>query len=188
MKKIYFLGVIFFVFLVACTTNQTITPKSPSEATLAVQATPIKSDIDKNNIDTVLYLVKECATNLNDGQIGKSINGQVLALTNNNPGSKALFSSDEKLTDAQIKTLAAFELEAHKCRQVTNQLTNSYLRDIYQQFFAKMDRVYGDLISKKVTIGVANQERALLIDDFRTQWRDAIKKQISQGGKDESRL
>jgi hypothetical protein len=30
---------------------------------------------------------------------------------------------------------------------------------VYEDFFKKIDGVYADLIAKKITIGVANQER-----------------------------
>ena len=36
---------------------------------------------------------------------------------------------------------------------------------IYEDFFIKIDGVYADLIARKITIGVANQERQLLIQD-----------------------
>jgi len=43
---------------------------------------------------------------------------------------------------------------------------------VYEEFFKKIDGLYADLISKKITIGVANQERQLLIQDARMKRLD----------------
>lgn len=44
---------------------------------------------------------------------------------------------------------------------------NPEKKAVYEDFFKKIDGVYADLIAKKITIGVANQERQLLIQDTR---------------------
>lgn len=176
MKKIYLAGLILLFSVAGCTSNQPIsTSQSTSSETLAAQAKSLKQEAEKSNIDGVLYQVKQCVNSLNGSPSAKLVDGQILALTQDSQNSKALFSSDEKLSDVQVTALAVFKREAQKCRQITDQLTNTQLRKTYQNFFAKLDRVYGDLIYKKITIGVANQERVLLVDDFRMQWRDEIK-------------
>ena len=85
--------------------------------------------------------------------------------------------SNEKLTDDQVRALVAFKKDSQTCRQISNQLTDVNLRKTYKNLFAKLDRVYEDLIYKKITIGVANQKRVLLVDDFRMQWRNEINQQ-----------
>ena len=171
--------ILILAWLIAgCTTNQTTTANKPiATATLPSQAKPPKQDANQANIDAVLKQIKDCINALDSSPSAKLVDGQILALNQSNPNAKALFSSSEKLTDAQVSALAVFKRESQACRQISNQLANPNLRKTYQRSFAKLDRVYDDLIYKKITIGVANQERALLIDDFRLQWQDEIKRQ-----------
>jgi surface antigen len=178
MKKRY-LAVLILTWLIAgCATNQTAPTNKPiANATLPSQAKSPKQDANQANIDAVLKQMKGCINALDSSPSAKLVDGQILALDQSNPNAKALFSSSEKLTDAQVSAMVSFKKESQACRQISNQLTNPNLRKTYQRSFAKLDRVYDDLIYKKITIGVANQERALLIDDFRLQWQDEIKKQ-----------
>ena len=178
MKKIYLTVLILTWLIAGCATNQATPINKPIDnATLPAQAKPSNQKANQANIDTVLKQMKDCINALDRSPSAKLIDGQVLALDQSNPNAKALFSSSEKLTDAQISAMAIFKRESQACRQISNQLTNPNLRKTFQRSFAKLDRVYDDLIYKKITIGVANQERALLLDDFRLQWQDEIKKQ-----------
>jgi len=181
MKKIYLLGLLLPVIAAGCANTQTNSPKALLDNSApTATAMPNQMSLDKANIDSVLKKVQSCVKDLNNGSIGKSVDGQILALTYTNPNAKSLFNSDAILSNDQVKTLEAFKRETQRCRQITNEFSNPKLKKLYQQGFAKLDRVYDDLMFKKVTIGVANQERALLIDDFSIQWRDAIKTQKMQ--------
>ena len=178
MKKRYSTGLFLLFFIVGCTSTQPLQPSKPTvSATLPHQAKPPKQDPNQANIDEVLKHIKDCVNTLNNGPSAKLVDGQILALDQNNPNAKALFSSNDKLTDEQIAALATYKKESQACRQITIQITNVQLRKTYQNLFARLDRVYEDLIYKKITIGVANQERILLVDDFRMQWRDEMKQQ-----------
>ena len=178
MKKIYPIGLFLLFSFVGCISNQPTPISKPiANVTLPQQAKPPRQDVDRSNIDKVLNRLKECVNSLNSGPSAELVDGQILALNQLNPNAKALFSSNKKLTDEQVGALAVFKRDTQKCRQITNQLTNLQLRKTYQNLFSKLDRVYEDLIYKKITIGVANQERVLLVDDFRMQWGDQIKKQ-----------
>jgi hypothetical protein len=178
MKKRYLTGLFLLLSIAGCTSTQPSPPSGPTvNATLPHQAKPPKQDPNQANIDEVLSRIKMCVDSLNNGPSAKLVDGQILALDQSNPNAKALFSSNEKLTDEQVSALVAFKKDSQTCRQISNQLTNVKLRKTYQNLFARLDRVYEDLIYKKITIGVANQERVLLVDDFRMQWRDEIKQQ-----------
>ena len=63
-------------------------------------------------------------------------------------------------------------LEANACRPIALEELSPEMISVYQEFFKKIDGVYTDLISRKVTIGVANQERQLLIQDARMKRLD----------------
>ena len=93
------------------------------------------------------------------------VDSQIIAVTRNNPHAKALFSSPDKLTDQQARALANYLVEANSCRPIALEGLSPEMTALYQEFFKKIDGVYADLISKKITIGVANQERQLLIQD-----------------------
>ena len=178
MKKRYLTGLILLFSIAGCTSNQPIPASKPIiNPAVPLQIKPLKQDTGQASINEVLNRIKDCISSLNTGPSAKLVDGQILALDQSNPNAKALFSSNEKLTDEQVSALVIFKRDAQACRQITNQLTNIRLRKTYQNLFAKQDRVYEDLIYKKITIGVANQEGVLLVDDFRMQWRDEIKQQ-----------
>ena len=178
MQNRYSIALILALLITGCaSTQQTSTSKLPASSTLPEQAKSLKQDANQANINAVLNQMRNCINTLNSGPSAKLVDGQILALDQSNPNAKALFSSSEILTDAQVGAMVSFKKETQTCRQITNQLSNPNLRKAYQRSFAKLDRVYDDLIYKKITIGVANQERMLLIDDFRLQWQDEIKKQ-----------
>jgi surface antigen len=178
LKKRYLIGLFLLFFIAGCTSTQPVPPSKPiASPTLPSKATLPKPDVNQANIDEVLNQIAGCVNSLNNGPSAKLVDGQILALDQSNPNAKALFSSNEKLTDEQVIALAVFKKDAQRCRQITNQLTNIKLRKTFQNLFAKLDRVYEDLIYKKISIGVANQERVLLVDDFRLQWRSEINQQ-----------
>jgi surface antigen len=178
MKKRYRTGLFLLLSIAGCTSTQPLPPSKPTvSATLPHQAKPPKQGPNQANIDEVLNRIKICVGSLNNGPSAKLVDGQILALDQSNPNAKSLFTSNEKLTDEQVSALVAFKKDSQTCRQISNQLTNVKLRKTYQNLFARLDRVYEDLIYKKITIGVANQERVLLVDDFRMQWRDEIQQQ-----------
>jgi hypothetical protein len=178
MKKRYLPGLFLLLFTAGCASTQPLPPSKPIVSTpLPPQTKPSKQDPNQANIDEVLNRIKICVKSLNDGPSAKLVDGQILALDQSNPKAKTLFTSNEKLTDEQVSALVIFKKDSQTCRQIINQLTNVKLRKTYQNLFARLDRVYEDLIFKKITIGVANQERVLLVDDFRMQWREEIKQQ-----------
>jgi hypothetical protein len=55
--------------------------------------------------------------------------------------------------------------EANTCRPIALEGVNPEMTAVYQDFFKQIDGLYADLIARKITIGVANQERQLLIQD-----------------------
>ncbi|QWE05271.1 hypothetical protein [Polynucleobacter sp. JS-JIR-II-50] len=93
------------------------------------------------------------------------VDAQIIAVTRNNSHAKVLFSSADKLTDQQAKALTSYLSEANSCRPIALEGLGSEKTAVYEDFFKKIDGVYADLIARKITIGVANQERQLLIQD-----------------------
>lgn len=177
----YFIGLAIIALISACSSTQPSSLNEGGRKDAISSSESKKSNVDRDNINLVIRELQVCINEVNNGPVGKAVDGQILALNYDNPNAKALFNSDEKLSDDQVKAMQPFKIATQKCRQISNQITNPGLKKLYQQNFAKLDRVYEDLMFKRVTIGIANQERALLISDFRSQWVSALKNQAKGG-------
>ena len=114
---------------------------------------------------SVAKRLNDCIIRGNQSADALLVDSQVIAVTRNNPHAKALFSSADKLTDEQAKALTNYLAEANSCRPIALEGLSPEKKAVYEDFFKKIDGVYADLIARKITIGVANQERQLLIQD-----------------------
>ena len=164
MKNIFKLGLLGIVALGGCATN--VAPnnsvqvaKTPSPMTASAPV-PIYSDV-------VAKRLNDCIVKSNQSADAVLVDSQIIAVTRNNPNAKGLFSSPDKLTDQQARALANYLVEANACRPIALEGLSTEMTAVYQEFFKKIDGVYADLMAKKITIGVANQERQLLIEDAR---------------------
>lgn len=164
MKNIFKLSLIGVALLSGCATNTTSNnsaqaTKGPAPAPMTAIA-PVQSG-------AVARRLNDCIVQTNQSADALLVDSQIIVVTRNNPHAKALFSSADKLTDQQIIALRNYLAEANTCRPVAIEGLSPELTLIYQEFFKKIDGVYADLIARKITIGVANQERQLLIQDAR---------------------
>ena len=160
MKNIFKFGLLGLVVLSGCTSNVLIdnsvqVAKSPSPMTAMAPDHPAP----------VAKRLNECIIRSNQSADALLVDAQIIAVTRNNPHAKALFNSQDKLTDQQAAALTNYLVEANACRSIALEGLNPEMQSIYKEFFKRIDRVYADLISKKITIGVANQERQLLMQD-----------------------
>ncbi|OZB42130.1 MAG: hypothetical protein B7X60_10845, partial [Polynucleobacter sp. 39-45-136] len=92
--------------------------------------------------DDIQNEIAQCIQKVNEGKTAQSVNGTIFALDPANPSSKFLYSSPNKLTTDEAVLLAKFKRETQKCRQITKKIQNPALRKVYQNYFAKIDRVY----------------------------------------------
>jgi hypothetical protein len=160
MKNIFKLSLMGIVFLGGCATN--VTPNSPAQASKA--PAPMTASVPVHSAGVAKRL-NDCIVKSNQSADALLVDSQIIAVTRNNPHSKALFNSADKLTDQQAKALANYLVEANTCRPIALEGLSPEMTSLYLEFFKTIDGVYADLISRKVTIGVANQERQLLIQD-----------------------
>ena len=114
---------------------------------------------------TVAKRLNDCIVRTNQSADALLVDAQIIAVTRNNPHAKALFSSPDKLTDQQAAALTNYLAEANSCRPIALEGLSPQKKVVYEDFFKKIDGVYADLIARKITIGVANQERQLLMQD-----------------------
>lgn len=154
MKKLYILSCVGVMVLGACTSN----PPVNNPVQVAKESTPIHPE----SVRKRLY---DCIIRSNQSADALLVDSQIIAVTRNNPHAKSLFSSSDKLTDQQAQALTNYLAEANACRPIALEGVNSEMSAVYQDFFKHIDAVYADLIARKITIGVANQERQLLIQD-----------------------
>lgn len=160
MKNIFKLRLIGMVFLGGCATN--VAPNNPVQVAKALS--PMMAPAPDHS-GSVAKRLNDCIIRSNQSAYALLVDSQVIAVTRNNSHAKALFSSADKLTDEQAKALTNYLAEANSCRPIALEGLSPEKRVVYEDFFKKIDGVYADLIAKKIAIGVANQERQLLIQD-----------------------
>jgi hypothetical protein len=158
MKNIFKFSLLGTLVLAGCATN--VAPNNPVQIVKAPSsmAAPVHSpDVAKR--------LNDCIVKTNQSADALLVDSQIISVTRNNPHAKALFSSPDKLTDLQAKALANYLVEANSCRPIALEGLSPEMTSLYMEFFKKIDDLYADLIARKITIGVANQERQLLIQD-----------------------
>ncbi|QKM61424.1 hypothetical protein DN92_10510 [Polynucleobacter arcticus] len=147
-------------FLSGCATN--IAPNNPVQ--VAKVPSPMTAPAPDHS-GSVAKRLNDCIIRSNQSADAMLVDSQIIAVTRNNSHAKALFSSPDKLTDQQAKALTSYLAEANSCRPIALEGLSPEKKAVYEDFFKKIDGVYTDLIAKKITIGVANQERQLLTQD-----------------------
>ena len=170
MKNIFKLSLIGIALLSGCATNTT--SNNPVQATKGPAPVPVPAPAPMTAIapiqsGAVARRLNDCNVRTNQSADGLLVDSQIIAVSRNNPHSKALFNSANKLTDQQAIALSNYLAEANTCRPIATEGLSPALVLVYQEFFKNIDGVYADLIARKITIGVANQERQLLIHDAR---------------------
>lgn len=160
MKNIFKVSLIGIIFLGGCATN--VAPNNPVQA--AKVPSPMTAPAPVHSAGVAKRL-NDCIVKSNQSADALLVDSQIISVTRNNPHAKALFSSPDKLTDQQAVALKNYLVEANACRPIALEGLSPEMTSLYLEFFKKIDGVYADLISRKVTIGVANQERQLLIQD-----------------------
>ena len=160
MKNILKFCSIVIVLLSGCTTY--VAPSNPVQ--VAKTPSPITAPVPDHS-GSVAKRLNDCIIHSNQSADALLVDSQVIAVTRNNSHAKALFSSADKLTDEQAKALTNYLAEANSCRPIALEGLSPEKKIVYEDFFKKIDGVYADLIARKITIGVANQERQLLIQD-----------------------
>lgn len=162
MKNIFKLSLIGVALLSGCATN--VAPNNPVQVAKAPSSMTAKTPDQSGSRAKRL---NDCIMRSNQSADALLVDAEIIAVTRNNSHAKVLFSSADKLTDQQAKALTSYLSEANSCRSIALEGLGPEKTSVYEDFFKKIDGVYADLIARKITIGVANQERQLLIQDAR---------------------
>ena len=164
MKNIYRSAILIAIALTGCAGS-----KLPSSQPA--------NDVSQAQIDAVQQKIATCISDVNKTEDAKYVDEHIMVLTPNSPNAKELFNSSDKITNDQAVVLKRFKESTLRCRGIANELPTPALVGIYTNFYEKIDAVYTDLIDKRITIGVANQERAMRIRYARSRWVEILKTQ-----------
>lgn len=160
MKNIFKLSLMGIIFLSGCAINIASNNSVQVDKVSSPMAPPAP-----DHTGSVVRRLNDCIIRSNQSADALLVDSQIIAVSRNNSHAKALFNSADKLTDEQAKALTNYLAEANSCRPIALEGLSPEKKAIYEDFFKKIDGVYADLIARKIAIGVANQERQLLIQD-----------------------
>jgi hypothetical protein len=132
---------------------------------------------------------KACTENIRNPNVNKKlassaaiVDNDVLFRNDDSANKVSLMSSSAKLSENQKKALLEVISAGQECRSGIKQGMASFpaLLPSYDNFFGEMDIVYANLISKKITIGQANQEKARLTAKAKTDYSAGIAAMVNQ--------
>ena len=165
MKNIYRGVLMFAVLLSGCATN-TGPIKKPN------------NDVSIAKVNEIQKKIASCIAEVNQSEDAKYVDEHILVLTEKSPNAKELFNSSDKIASDQAAVLIRFKESTLKCRDIANELPSPALVGIYTNFYVNIDAVYKDLIDKRITIGVANQERQMRIQYAKSRFAQILKSEM----------
>jgi hypothetical protein len=137
----------------------------------------VVNDVSQAQVDVVQKKIAACIAEVNQSDDAKYVDEHILVLTEKSANAKELFNSSDKIASDQAAVLQRFKESTMKCRAIASELPSPALVAVYSNFYVNIDAVYKDLIDKRITIGVANQERAMRIHYAKDRWAQIIKAQ-----------
>ncbi len=162
MKNIYRGIALLVVLLSGCATNVVPINKPGNDVSIA-------------KVNEVQKKIASCVAEVNQSDDAKYVDEHILVLTEKSPNAKELFNSSDKIASDQAAVLKRFKESTLKCRAIANELPSPALVAVYTNFYINIDAVYKDLIDKRITIGVANQERSMRIQYAKERWAQILK-------------
>lgn len=174
----HFYAVLSFLFLSGCAQDRGNPPTTSAQVKPNTAATNTLIAEERKHLQEEMTLIQgritECTRKELNTRDGKTVNSQILALSENNPVVNRLMVSGQRITSAQKASLQRYIKQTEHCRDIAKQIKQERLLAVYTRYFAGADMVYGDLLSGKSTIGLANQRMQNLKLAARTQWAQAI--------------
>jgi hypothetical protein len=144
-------------------------------ATNVAPITKPGNDVSIVKVNEVQKKIASCVAEVNQSDDAKYVDEHILVLTEKSPNAKELFNSSDKIASDQAAVLERFKESTLKCRAIANELPSPALVAVYTNFYTNIDAVYKDLIDKRITIGVANQERSMRIQYAKDRWAQILK-------------
>ena len=138
-------------------------------------ATIESKDAIQKQVETVRKKMISCIAQVNAKDDAKDVNANIIIILPNNPNAKKLLSSTEFITDQQAMELKQFKEETMQCRGIAKEFPKPEMVAVFEYYYSKVDDVYSDLVNKKITIGVANQERQMRLRYTNEKWTEVMK-------------
>ena len=130
-------------------------------------------DIKRSN-----QLTKDCSEAVNKTDEAVLIHKEVLFAAQSDSNAKDLMSSKQRINAKQSAALEKFIIAQKSCRGLRiDSLRNvPYLASAYLDYFKKSDELDSQLLSKKITIGEANQKVVTLLQERTVNMHEARQK------------
>lgn len=180
MKKLQVLLLSVVTLLTGCAQQQYVSQRSPTQ---------INMYLTQEKIESGMAYLKACNENIRNPKIYSNyaeaymvVDSSVIFANDNSPNKVSLMASDAKITEPQKKALLVALSGAQLCREIIKDKFGSLpsLLSSFENSYGDMDIVYANLMSKKITIGQANQERAKLIAKAKNEYANAMASMNSQ--------
>jgi len=165
MKKLFRGICLSTLMLVGCASNKSSNSMATTESKDAIQI----------QVETVRKKMIACIAQVNAKDDAKDVNANIIIILPNNPNAKKLLSSTEFITDQQAMELKQFKEETMQCRGIAKEFPKPEMVAVFDYYYSKVDDVYNDLVNKKITIGVANQERQMRLHYTNDKWAEVMK-------------
>jgi hypothetical protein len=125
----------------------------------------------------VTSVVNECLDKAYKDPISQLVTKEVLFAKLDSPNKIELMTSIAKISPSQAKALLAYIQINTPCRQEVMRILFAYpqISSLYSSHYGNVDILYSDLLSKRITIGEANKQKALLLEKFSNDRNLAIK-------------
>jgi hypothetical protein len=132
------------------------------------------NNLDQKNLREQFFMIKKatssCIKQLKSPQDDLIIHEQIFAPLGKINKYQYLFDSEDTLSEEQVEILKNYVDVRRQCRFYYYQMPLKEMVQAYVNFYAEMDKVYDGLISKDLTIGVANQKRFGLNESLQKQF------------------
>ena len=169
--------VLLSMVLVGCVQRPYITQMTPAQSAKESSVTAVNSAMSR---------VSACSEGLRetkpafdgdkrDLSLAPSVNlidKEVLFARDDSSNKVALMSSAAKINPAQKKALLDYIQANQKCRAIVRNELGAYpaLVTVYENYYGDTDILYSKLISREITIGDANRQKAQLLSKLKTDY------------------
>jgi len=169
-----FIALLVITLLAGCPKNQNYTNQMTPSQIQAQNAQNTIRDAQRNSV-TCLENLRNPTSNPEAGSINL-VDKEVLFFKEDSANKVALMTSSSKINETQKKAIFKYIESNQLCRNALKRDISGFptLVTIYDNYYGDMDIVYADLISKKITIGDANKNKAKLVAKAKSEYSQAL--------------
>lgn len=164
MKTLFRVVCLSALVLAGCASNKSGAEISPEN----------KAEV-KKEVEIVQAKMSACVADVNKTNEAKYVDANIIVISANSPNAKQLMNSPDMINDEQALALKKFKEATMQCRVLAKELPKPDMVAVYEYYYSKIDDVYNDLVNKRITIGVANQERQMRLHYTNDKWAEVMK-------------